>query len=49
MPRVREFSEKDEDHFEIQVTQNEIDMEDSITVQKPNRNCPTNASSSTVA
>jgi hypothetical protein len=46
MPRVREFSEDDEDHFEIEDTQNEIDMEDSITVQKPNRNCSTNGSSS---
>jgi hypothetical protein len=46
MPRVREFSEEDEDHFEIEDTQHEIDMEDSITVQKPNRNSSTNGSSS---
>jgi hypothetical protein len=46
MPRVREFSEDDEDHLEIDDTQNEIDMEDSITLQRPNRNCSTNGSSS---
>jgi hypothetical protein len=38
MPRIRDFSEENEDHFEIEDTQNEIDMKDSITVQKPNRN-----------
>jgi ankyrin repeat protein len=46
MARIREFSEEDEDHFELEDTQNEIEMEDSITIQKPNRNCCTNGSSS---
>jgi hypothetical protein len=46
MPRIRKFSEEDKDQFEIEDMPNEIDMEDLITVQKPNRNCFTNGSSS---
>jgi hypothetical protein len=46
MPRIREFNQEDEDHFEIEDTQNEIDMEDSITLGKPNRNYTTSRSSS---
>jgi hypothetical protein len=38
MPRIRGFSQGDEDQFEMGDTQNEIDMEDSITLEKSNRN-----------
>jgi hypothetical protein len=46
MPRIRELSQEDEDHFEIEDTQNEVDIEDSITLGKPNRNYSTSRSSS---
>jgi hypothetical protein len=38
MPRIGDFSQDDEDLFEMEVNQNEIDMVDSITLVKPNRN-----------
>jgi hypothetical protein len=46
MPRIREFSQDDEHQFEKEVTQNEIDMEDSITLGKPKRNYSASRSSS---
>jgi hypothetical protein len=46
MPRVREFIQDDEEQFEMGDTQNRIELEDSITIEQPNRNYSISRSSS---